>query len=98
MLIVPGENCGGSYLNDRYAKRLLLRLRDEHYLDCNGQTREKIVNGFIQAFETSHKRRKNVYERPTLRLPIPGLKGDKDRGLSGKSAKRFEGDVMNLNL
>jgi hypothetical protein len=93
-----GDNCGGTYLNDRYAKRLLFRLREEHYLDRRGQTRDKIVNGFIPAFETKHKRRKDIFDRPKLRLPIPGLIGDEERGLRGSAAKRFESDVMVLNL
>jgi hypothetical protein len=84
-------------LNDLYAEHLSQRLRDEHYLDRNGQTRQAIVNSFIPAFETHHKRRKNVMERPSLRLAIPGLKGDKERGLTGKAAKRFEESVMLLN-
>ncbi|TVY34596.1 hypothetical protein LOCC1_G008161 [Lachnellula occidentalis] len=92
-----GDNCGSSYLNDLYRKRLLLRLKDEHYLDCNGRTRESIVDSFVPAFEMLHKRRKNVMERPNLRLQLPGLKGDKEMGLVGRAAKRFERNVLLLN-
>jgi len=84
-------------VNDRYARRLLLRLRDEHYLERDGQSLDSIVSSFIPAFENHHKRRKNIMERPSLRLRIPGLKGDKERGLVGKAAKRFEKNEMLLN-
>ncbi|TVY35815.1 hypothetical protein LSUB1_G007092 [Lachnellula subtilissima] len=92
-----GDNCGSSYLNDLYAERLLLRLHNEHYLDCNGQTRLSIVNNLIPVFERFHKRRKNIADRPTMRILIPGLKGDKERGLAGRAAKRFENNVLLFN-
>ncbi|TVY81960.1 hypothetical protein LSUE1_G007261 [Lachnellula suecica] len=85
-----GDNCGGSYLNDLYAKRILWRLYDEHYLDANGETREAIANRFVPKFESHHKRFKNVMEdRPLLRLPIPGLREDRQ--------KRFERNTLVFN-
>ncbi|TGO22612.1 hypothetical protein BPAE_0161g00170 [Botrytis paeoniae] len=46
-----GDNCGSSYLNDRYKDMLLNRLQDEDYLLKNGETLEAIVNRLIPDFE-----------------------------------------------
>lgn len=94
---VLGDNCGGSYLNDNFEKRLLERLKDEVYLDQMGETRESIIRHLIPDFEDYDKRNRDIAKRPSSRIKILGLLGDNRRGLSGSNVKRFEDNFINLN-
>src|SRR5690242_964783 len=96
-MIRRGDNCGGSYLNDNFSRRLLDRLHDEHYLDFNGQTRESIVHHLVPDFENRYKRRVDITKRPANSVRVSGLRGDKQRGLSGPDAKRFDDNSLWLN-
>ncbi|KUJ10098.1 uncharacterized protein LY89DRAFT_675587 [Mollisia scopiformis] len=92
-----GDNCGASYLNDYYEKHLLKRLANEDYLDTNGETRESIVRHLVPNFENHDKRSKDISRRPCSRIKIPGLRGDRERGLSGPAAKGFDNNFLILN-
>jgi len=71
------------------------RLEEEDYLFQRGATAESIANRHMQRFEEYFKREFDVNEKIEAHyLEIPGLLGDKERGLSGKSAKRFDPDKM----
>ncbi|KAE8441601.1 hypothetical protein EG329_004650 [Mollisiaceae sp. DMI_Dod_QoI] len=92
-----GDNCGASYLNDNFRNLLLAKLAEETYLEVNGNTLESIVNNQLPDFEGYLKRRKDVYENPTARILIPGLRGDKQCGRSGLAAKGFDDNFVRLN-
>ncbi|QSZ36109.1 hypothetical protein DSL72_007234 [Monilinia vaccinii-corymbosi] len=86
-----GDNCGSSYLNDRYKDMLLNRLQDEHYLLKNGETLEEIVNRLIPNFENEYKRRVNVMKRISGHgVYIAGLRSDEQMNRVGLAKKRFE--------
>lgn len=91
-----GDNCGASYLNQNFEALVLKRLADECYLEDNGDTLESIVKGLLPNFEDFDKRIKDIYKRPSARLKIPGLLGDKRRNLVGSRAKGFEDNYMLL--
>ncbi|KAE9373611.1 hypothetical protein N431DRAFT_231547 [Stipitochalara longipes BDJ] len=84
-----GDNCGSSYLNESLKKHLLIRLRDETYLESNGITREAIVEKIAAVEFESQKKKTNIYDHPDGCFFITGLKSDKSRRLVGESAKRF---------
>lgn len=83
--------CGASYINKRYEKLLLDRLRDETYLEKNGKTIRSIVEAKVIEFENGEKRRINtVKERFGLeRVYIDDLEGDK--------AKRFTPNRLSIS-
>lgn len=91
-----GDNCGASYLNQNFEALVFKRLADESYLEDNGDTLESIVKGLLPNFEDFDKRIKDIYKRPSARLKIPGLLGDKRRNLIGSKAKGFEDNYMLL--
>jgi hypothetical protein len=91
-----GDNCGASYLNKNYEKRLLDRLADEKYLENNANTLKSIVQATVQKFEDHDKRIVDVTKRQSGRVPISGLKGDRQRGLVGGAAKGFEDNILIL--
>jgi hypothetical protein len=76
---------------------LLVRLKDEAYLDQNGETRETLVNKTMPNFEIYDKRKKDVTRRPVNTVDIAGLRGDAQRGLTGHAAKRFEPGRLLMN-
>ncbi|KAG4430982.1 hypothetical protein IFR05_013534 [Cadophora sp. M221] len=92
-----GDNCGASYLNDAFEKRLLKRLEDEHYLDSNGETREDIVRYATLEFEHRDKRLVDIARRPVGEVKIPGLLGDDQRRLRGLEPKNFKPGYVLLN-
>jgi hypothetical protein len=51
-----GKLCGGSYINERYGKLLLKKLKHEQYLVKNGKTIKSIVEGKVIEFENGEKR------------------------------------------
>lgn len=51
-----GRACGASYINERYEKLLLKRLKHEKYLVKNGKTIKSIVEGKVVEFENGEKR------------------------------------------
>ncbi|KAG4032827.1 hypothetical protein MFRU_006g02900 [Monilinia fructicola] len=92
-----GDNCGSSYLNDRYKDMLLSRLQDEDYLLKNGETLEAIVNRLIPDFENEYKRRVNVTKRVGHRVYIAGLRSDEQMNRVGLAEKRFETNNLLMN-
>ncbi|KAI9650554.1 hypothetical protein NHQ30_000571 [Ciborinia camelliae] len=92
-----GDNCGSSYLNDRYKDMLLNRLQDENYLLKNGETLEAIVNRLIPDFENEYKRRVNVMKRIGHRVYIAGLRSDEQMNRVGPAEKRFETNNLLMN-
>ncbi|PVH73657.1 hypothetical protein DL98DRAFT_594843 [Cadophora sp. DSE1049] len=92
----PSDNCGASYLNDAFEARVLKRLEDEHYLDCNGETRESIVRYATLEFEDREKRIVDIARRPVGEVRIPGLRGDSQRRLSGLMSKNFRPGYMDM--
>jgi hypothetical protein len=95
--IITGDNCGASYLNDGFEKRLLKRLEDEHYLDYNGEAREDIVRYATLEFENRDKRLVDIARRPVGGVKIPSLRGDDQRRLSGLGPKNFKDGYVLLN-
>ncbi|KAI9056206.1 hypothetical protein LZ554_001134 [Drepanopeziza brunnea f. sp. 'monogermtubi'] len=89
-----GDNCGASYLNDAFEARLLERLEDEDYLDCNGETREDIVRLAVPEFEDRQKRKIDISKRPVGEVRIPGLKGDDVRRTRGLAPKNFRRNYL----
>jgi hypothetical protein len=83
--------CGASYINKRYEKLLLDRLRDETYLEKNGKTIKSIVEAKVIKFENGEKRTINtVKERFGLeRVYIDDLEEDK--------AKRFTQNRVSIS-
>jgi hypothetical protein len=51
-----GKLCGASYINERFEKLLLKRLKHEKYLVKNGKTIKSIVEGKVIEFENGEKR------------------------------------------
>ncbi|PVH73664.1 hypothetical protein DL98DRAFT_430923 [Cadophora sp. DSE1049] len=92
-----GDNCGASYLNDNFEKRLLERLADERYLDRKGETRKSIVRHLVPNFEDFDKRTKDIAKMPRNRIHISGLVGDEDRVESSGGPKRFNNNYLNMN-
>ncbi|KAH6723782.1 hypothetical protein BKA61DRAFT_626706 [Leptodontidium sp. MPI-SDFR-AT-0119] len=92
-----GDNCGASYLNDNFEKRLLARLADEGYLDRKGETRKSIARHLVPNFEDFDKRTKDIAKMPRNRVHISGLVGDEDRVATGDGPKRFSNNYLNLN-
>lgn len=92
-----GDACGGSYLNESFKIHLLQRLKDDHYLEDRGETRETLVNYCIPDFEKIHKRTKDPKKNLTTKIRIPGLKGDHQCGRAGKAARRFMDNALILN-
>ncbi|KAF8849939.1 hypothetical protein BDZ45DRAFT_752274 [Acephala macrosclerotiorum] len=93
-----GDNCGASYLNENFEKRLLERLSGESELECNGQTLEGIVRYAVPDFEDYQKREVDIARRPNREVRIPGLEGDSKRLQSGRPAKRFGDNCVLLNV
>jgi hypothetical protein len=75
----------------------LERLAGETYLEDNGKTLEAIVQATIYTFENFVKRSIDVTKNPSGRVPIAGLKGDRQRGLIGAAAKGFEDNILILS-
>ncbi|KAH7305661.1 hypothetical protein BKA65DRAFT_520707 [Rhexocercosporidium sp. MPI-PUGE-AT-0058] len=92
-----GDNCGASYLNDNFEKRLLARLADEGYLDRKGETRKSIVRHLVPNFEDFDKRTKDISKMPRNRIHISGLVGDEDRVATGNGPKRFSNNYLNMD-
>ncbi|CZS94244.1 uncharacterized protein RCO7_10355 [Rhynchosporium graminicola] len=92
-----GDNCGASYLNDAFEKRLLKRLKDESYLDRDGETREDAVRYATMEFENRGKRNIDIAKRPVGEVRIPGLKGDLARRLQGQELKGFKPGFVSLD-
>ncbi|KAB8293932.1 hypothetical protein EYC80_009405 [Monilinia laxa] len=97
LICVLGDNCGSSYLNDRYKDMLFNRLQDEDYLLKNGETLEAIVNRLIPDFENEYKRRVNVMNRVGHRVYIAGLRSDEQMNRVGLAEKRFETNNLLMN-
>jgi hypothetical protein len=76
-------------LNERLKEHLLVRLRDETYLEDNGLTREAIVDKLAALDFEPRKKRINIYDQPDGCFCIIGLKSDRSRRLAGESEKRF---------
>ncbi|PMD30615.1 hypothetical protein L207DRAFT_549324 [Hyaloscypha variabilis F] len=56
-VVPPGSKaCGASYINERFEKLLLKRLKHEKYLIKNGKTIKSIVEGKVIEFENGEKR------------------------------------------
>jgi uncharacterized protein YkvS len=51
-----GKLCGASYINERFEKLLLKRLKHEKYLVKNGKTIKSIAEGKVIEFENGEKR------------------------------------------
>lgn len=93
-----GDACGAGYLNDRFEQLLCNRLKDDLYLEQNGQSIADIARRTVPFFENFIKREVDIHRRPTREIHIPGLKGDEGRGLSGINAKRFEDSCLPLDV
>lgn len=76
-------------MNESLKRHLLVRLRDETYLDVNGITRESIVEKLAAVDFERQKKGINIYESPGGCFFITGLRSDISRGLAGDAAKRF---------
>jgi len=92
-----GDDCGSSYLNESAKDHLLVRLRDETYLEVNGITRQSIVKKLAAVDFERQKKRINIYENPDGGFFITGLRSDKSRGLTGEAAKRFGPNTISLD-
>ena len=95
--MLKGDNCGASYLNDNFEKRILERLSDERYLDRKGETRKSIVRHLVPNFEDFDKRTKDIAKMPRNRIHISGLVGDEDRAATSGGPKRFSNNYLNMN-
>ena len=86
-------------MNESFKKHLLLRLRDETYLEMNGITRESIVEKLAAVDFERQKKSNNIYDEdsPGGCFWITGLRSDKSRGLEGNSAKRFGPNAILLD-
>lgn len=73
-------------MNNSFKERLLHKLRHETYLIRNGNTLESIVDQVCVQFEKFDKKTVDLLKRPRNGYSIAGLRGDKDRGLTGIAA------------
>ncbi|CAI6338266.1 unnamed protein product [Periconia digitata] len=83
--VVPpeGKLCGASFINERYEKRLMEKIRDETYLIKNGKTLKSIVKAESINFENGQKRLIDLDEirsGPYV-VYIDDLREDKTKGL-----------------
>ncbi len=94
-LTLLGDNCGSSYLNENFRIRAMYRLRDEKYLEDNGDTLLSIVDRVCVKFENFTKRSVDATSKhPHGRFYISKLRGDKAQGRSGAAAKGFENNIL----
>lgn len=84
----PGDNCGSSYLNQKFDKYLARRLRGENYLDDGDTSRVSLINEQVAYFEDYWKRQKEteMFPKGDLRImpsggwvPIKGLRANEDK-------------------
>jgi hypothetical protein len=93
--LLLGDNCGGSYLNDKFKEHLLLRLRFEKYLEVNDNTLKSIVNRAARDFEAKQKPVIDIMTNPFRRLRIEGLRGDRSQASAVMAVrKRFENNIL----
>ncbi|KAJ4299563.1 hypothetical protein N0V90_004809 [Kalmusia sp. IMI 367209] len=83
--VVPpdSELCGASYINQRFEKMLMERLRDETYLIKNGKTLKSIIEALSIIFENGEKRSIDTEDTYSELDPIyiDDLKEDRQKGL-----------------
>jgi hypothetical protein len=83
--------CGASYINERYQKLLLDRLKDETYLEKNGKTIKSIVEAKVIEFENGEKRRINTAKE---RFGVESVYID---DLRKDESKRFRGNKLSIS-
>jgi hypothetical protein len=77
---------------------MLDKLVDEaEDLEKNGITQESLVDAQMPNFENHLKRNKDIYNKPTAKVWIPGLRGDNQKGRQGESAKGFDDNFVWLD-
>ena len=96
---IIGDDCGASYLNQNFVDILRAKLCEETYLEDNGDTIESHINSAIPNFEEVEKRYKDITKTPspTIRVRIPGLRGDIRRARVGQPPMGFENGFVILD-
>lgn len=77
-----GALCGSSYINERFQELLFGKLKDEHYLEENGEPLSKIINELVVEFERRDKKKMDMMFPDQIRdtiFRVPGLKEDQKR-------------------
>ena len=89
--LLAARLCGASYINERYEKLLLDRLKDEGYLAVNGKTIQSIVEAKVVEFEIGVKRQMDTEKEKfgAGSVKIDNLREDGD--------KRFKQNKMSFN-
>lgn len=80
---MTGELCGSSFINERFQELLERRLKNEKYLEENGETLDSIIDSLVVDFERQSKKRMDemkVGPQEVFRVKIPGLRENKKRG------------------
>jgi transcription initiation factor TFIID subunit TAF12 len=83
--------CGSSFINERFEDLLITKLKTEDYLEQNGETLSRIINGLVVDFERQGKKKMDLMFRDrimTFTVNIPGLRANKK--------KRFQNGKMCL--
>ncbi|KUJ10085.1 uncharacterized protein LY89DRAFT_597110 [Mollisia scopiformis] len=91
-----GHNCGASYLNENFRKLVQYRLKEETYLEGNGNTLDSFVDDVMVRFETYEKRNKDIMGRPSTQIKIPGLKARRPRTLPGNTPEKYQDNYLLL--
>lgn len=74
---------------------MLEKLVDERqYLERNGITIGSLVDAQMPHFEDHLKRNTDIYKPTRVRVYIPGLLGDKQKGRHGQEAKGFDDNFV----
>ncbi|PVH69481.1 hypothetical protein DL98DRAFT_522149 [Cadophora sp. DSE1049] len=90
-VVSPGTQlCGASYINERFEKLLLKRLKHENYLVKNGKSIKSIVEGKVIEFENGEKRLIDIADE--YFEPVPVYIDD----LKANSKKRFSQNRLRI--
>jgi hypothetical protein len=83
LLMDIGDLCGGSFVNQRFERRLMEKLKHEKYLEKNGKTIRSIVEAQSIVFENRDKRTIDVVDKHAVLEPIyiDDLKENRQKGL-----------------
>jgi hypothetical protein len=90
--VATGALCGSSFINERFEDLLIRRLKKEDYLEQNGETLPKIIDGLVIDFERRDKKKIDSMFPDQLvdcTIKVPGLKDNKKRHfLNGRMCLR----------
>ncbi|OCL11764.1 hypothetical protein AOQ84DRAFT_361216 [Glonium stellatum] len=81
--VVPGgAMCGSSFINERLEDLLISKLKAHAYLEKNGETLSKIINGLVVDFERQGKKKMDLIlqdHTAHFTIKIPGLLENKKK-------------------